>query len=1203
MAGKPIVTIGSMHVCPMCTGTVPHVGGPIAGPGAPNVLINGKAVALMGDICTCIGPPDVVAQGNPLVKVNGVPVVCQGDLTAHGGIITSGEPNVTISAAVPTPSQTMPKEKIPFPKITIVNRTISAFSGNSLNEAEANQKKLANLAEETPITEDSTTVTLTTTYPQEQLQKLVSFTPLHRFLEDFITIYGKDIPARAYEHLYKDIKDKNEILNPILLIKQSIPYGGKALFYTNKKEDKKEIWVDEAFVIEATTNNDTSGELMVALVEEYGHWLDYLLRNHYAETEREDALRDEGAYFSYRMLQLNSLDQQDQIYADATVNGAEHTLLWDYEPYHKGLKAYVDEERWFKDDHFGSFEFYKAGFLKKDEGEYAHGNIEQIALEKSLFTSGLVSVLSSEEQDNRKGYLLKIYFGNWKRDFSQGLDPLVTRVIANALKAFANESNLEEETTFEESLNRFTMNRLKTDTVRENEEVTYKFPLLGFNIAEVTFKPVEVSVKVISTMLEMLAAKEFIYQPLADEKYYGNVNYSQYLEKLKTEFSPVNKDEMGVYIPAEHIDNPKPVGEPLKVKQKDGSITYKANDDKEILKEFIGIDAQNEPLLHEINTEFGMKNYIRNSNTGAGKRAFNDPELPNRYLYSHTYILDQLKKASKKGGYDKQECKDSLGAALHTLEDFFAHSNYAELALIKEGAYGVFPWVTKVTLNGEDKIDYLKYIKDYTYKAKVNNNPKKYNVVENVVGINNSNQLVTKLPLVTGTFGLLDTAASLLPIVAHAFDYDEKKSAKEIEKSIEDARKEEHGSFYYAHNVNGRSFVEVLALELLRDMTNETEGDDSIVVKGFLTALTGRDYMYEGMQEAGETAKSIYDMFPDLVKEALEEAKKGLKPVVEKVVETKDDVVELIMAPIYNVLYSFITMIASNINDVQVLQQSQITNLEMQAKNKTWDLQIGMDPTHTQIAKDDPHHPMHTLSAVLSIEAVERIGTKVFNAWLGKEKEDFASVESELNDLLRHPAQTTWQSNTVKNWMKDTSKHKEDGIVSEISNRSLICKASSPSVAIDRLLHVNEEIKETLKTLDNVAKQSRFKKTNETVKMLYNTARKEHESAFKSFEDYLTGIRDKLKVQDKAITKLQIDWDTQFPESLYCRMDTAPILYHVKRGDTLYGIAEKGNTSIEDLLELNPFIDPETKTIYAGTDIKVPYPILDINLNTNSFKG
>lgn len=137
-----------MHVCPMCTGTVPHVGGPVTGPGAPNILINNKPAAVMGDMCTCVGPPDVIAQGEASVFFNGVPAVSIGAMTAHGGSITVGEPNVIISTSTPSPSVTMAVTKIPFPKITVLNKVIAAASGNSLDEAIKNQEKLKNEAED-----------------------------------------------------------------------------------------------------------------------------------------------------------------------------------------------------------------------------------------------------------------------------------------------------------------------------------------------------------------------------------------------------------------------------------------------------------------------------------------------------------------------------------------------------------------------------------------------------------------------------------------------------------------------------------------------------------------------------------------------------------------------------------------------------------------------------------------------------------------------------------------------------------------------------------------------------------------------------------------------------------------------------------------------------------------------------------------------
>src|SRR5450759_2101124 len=43
--------VTDMHACPMFTGPVPHVGGPIVGPGAPTVLIGGLPAATMGDSC------------------------------------------------------------------------------------------------------------------------------------------------------------------------------------------------------------------------------------------------------------------------------------------------------------------------------------------------------------------------------------------------------------------------------------------------------------------------------------------------------------------------------------------------------------------------------------------------------------------------------------------------------------------------------------------------------------------------------------------------------------------------------------------------------------------------------------------------------------------------------------------------------------------------------------------------------------------------------------------------------------------------------------------------------------------------------------------------------------------------------------------------------------------------------------------------
>src|ERR1700743_1534856 len=92
----PAARITDMHVCPMGTGIVPHVGGPILPPGAPTVLIGFLPAATVTNMATCVGPPDIIVKGWPGVLINFLPAARMGDTTAHGGTIVLGEPTVMI---------------------------------------------------------------------------------------------------------------------------------------------------------------------------------------------------------------------------------------------------------------------------------------------------------------------------------------------------------------------------------------------------------------------------------------------------------------------------------------------------------------------------------------------------------------------------------------------------------------------------------------------------------------------------------------------------------------------------------------------------------------------------------------------------------------------------------------------------------------------------------------------------------------------------------------------------------------------------------------------------------------------------------------------------------------------------------------------------------------------------------------------------
>ena len=98
---KPAARLTDPHICPAVTVIVPHVGGPISGPGAPTVQIGGLPAARVTDMATCVGPPDAVVSGGFTTMLGGLPAARLTDSTVHGGMVVAGLPTVLIGDAPP----------------------------------------------------------------------------------------------------------------------------------------------------------------------------------------------------------------------------------------------------------------------------------------------------------------------------------------------------------------------------------------------------------------------------------------------------------------------------------------------------------------------------------------------------------------------------------------------------------------------------------------------------------------------------------------------------------------------------------------------------------------------------------------------------------------------------------------------------------------------------------------------------------------------------------------------------------------------------------------------------------------------------------------------------------------------------------------------------------------------------------------------
>jgi uncharacterized Zn-binding protein involved in type VI secretion len=120
----PAARVTDMHVCPMVTGIVPHVGGPILPPCEPTVLIGFLPAARITDMLTCVGPPDIIVMGSPTVLIGDLMAARIGDPTAHGGVIVLGCFTVIIGEAGAPP-----------PIVAAVNPTDSVINCGNIIDA------------------------------------------------------------------------------------------------------------------------------------------------------------------------------------------------------------------------------------------------------------------------------------------------------------------------------------------------------------------------------------------------------------------------------------------------------------------------------------------------------------------------------------------------------------------------------------------------------------------------------------------------------------------------------------------------------------------------------------------------------------------------------------------------------------------------------------------------------------------------------------------------------------------------------------------------------------------------------------------------------------------------------------------------------------------------------------------------------------
>lgn len=855
-----------------------------------------------------------------------------------------------------------------------------------------------------PVIEESD-FTLKSTFALEQLFAFAKKDSMAMFCFWMADIFGSDIPLDAYQELYQKASDRKQSINPKITVVKELDGIGAAYYTGENKKYYNHILISQGFVDNALKNNGFQKLLMLALVEEFGHHLDYLLRFEYSST-KGDSKGDEGARFTsnmnlkYKQYFIDPFEQKNQHYATATIKGAEKKLIWDFADLHQQLKDFVDNRVDYDDQYFAGFEFFGAGM-----GDDLHGLGHQAIEEKALSN---VQGLGGKTNPKRS----QIYFGNWLRDFSQFVDPMIIRPMANALDLLSDEYKAKNQNEEENKKLLADLEKLMdVNRVKINDTRTYQLPV-GFKYsmtqAEIkwephAFSPVKLSREAVTSLVEFLGLKEFgeLKKEGADKEGRPE-NYMKYIKDFRDKYAKITPELLGVYKPQEHIDNPAALHprllcEAIQKKNKKNGTNKPCpppNFNNELDPAFVMDPVESQWLD---NPQFGTKNYIRGNGPAPFESAF-----------------DCFIRFIEKSNPNTVEGRINFGAALHIVEDYYAHSNFCEIAVMKVYDPEVFPWYetekcTKGTLKDhkassgsnshaaatildKSRFKFNTFTNPHLLPESVKNHMKAtgsksaasyYINLNPNIPFNPQNKGLyyshAACPIVqTGSFGMLDTIASIAP----------KVNNKIFSIKVEEQEEMKPGE---------RTFNDALIYELLKDISKAQTSDsrqknekykgtdDNVYSDTFLKYLDFRDFMVTEPMKSFAKVLNAFGIF---------------------------DYITQYIKVIQNSFYHFLALAAINmIDDYQTYLDNELNLLEQ----GNWKINP-YGPTHTQLAKDNGVQPLHHLAIKLAEDRVRKLG-ELFVTGTLQSKENIKKIAKE--EIFVHPMYTDWMDKMVLDWCWD----------------------------------------------------------------------------------------------------------------------------------------------------------------------------------------
>ena len=415
----------------------------------------------------------------------------------------------------------------------------------------------------------------------------------------------------------------------------------------------------------------------------------------------------------------------------------------------------------------------------------------------------------------------------------------------------------------------------------------------------------------------------------------------------------VTDERLGFYRPEEHVDNPRGydngslAGDPRpQASAGEGGAGYQISE---------GLRPAVHPTELAVDPKTGMKSYIANAS-----------EVGSINPTSADYVEKQLIAAIACGRQGDEEAYIHLGAALHTLEDFVAHSNYVELTMqmigenMKEQA-NVTPALGKVFayVGGAAKVE--------TARGNAS-------------------------PITTGTFGALDLYQTLLG------EIDDKMSAMSL-PGLKVRTSEQSG------------VMQTLAHSLISLLGGLTPGFEKDILKIQKAAANPQPATWGDLDKKPEllweSLEPVFRLRDDVVKwvydhltvRAVQDALAAISTAIDKLV--------------YMILGIFLGPLLGEFSKILKDQEQKLLIMDQEARLAQGEQSIfngnstATDPTHSQLAKDHYDNQLNEIAGRVAVRISSYTTMQIVQLWQPGNTIDPTPHLASILQAFHHPGNAT----------------------------------------------------------------------------------------------------------------------------------------------------------------------------------------------------